>query len=102
MDCSDKIISSIIAGFFVGIFGSMGVFFLTLLKDEYLICRDKRRVLKWLDENSDKNKKWRTTHAIASHVNLTQDRVRFICSIHNKIRNSTGELEDLWAVLKNI
>lgn len=42
--------------------------------------------------------KFRSTRAIASWNNLTEDRVQYICSIHKKIYLSTSEKEDLWSL----
>ena len=63
-------------------------------------CIHKRRVYKWLVENttSDPGEAYRSTRAIASWTNLTEDRVRYICSIHEKIYLSTGPKEDLWSL----
>ncbi len=61
---------------------------------------EKRRVYNWLKDNTsnEEGKRYRSTRAIASWNNLTEDRVRYICSIHEKIYLSTGEREDLWSL----
>ncbi len=63
-------------------------------------CCDKQRVYKWLCKVIPDNneKKFRSTRAIASHNNLTEDRVRYICSRHKIIYLSTGEAEDMWGI----
>ena len=60
----------------------------------------KRRVYKWLLENTtDKDgDRYRSTRAIASWTNLTEDRVRYICSIHSLVYLSTGQQEDMWSL----
>jgi len=62
--------------------------------------RDMRRVMKWLRKNTRdaENERHRSTRAIASYTNLTEDRVRYICSIHEEIYLSTGEKPDMWGV----
>jgi len=61
--------------------------------------KDKRKVYKWLDEFTDENeKRWRSTHAIASHTNLTEDRIRNICSKHKKIIRSDKQKE-AWGII---
>ena len=61
--------------------------------------RDSNRVFRWLQENSDvRRQPFRTTRAIASHNNLTEDRVRFICSHDSRIMLSTGREEDRWSI----
>ncbi len=59
-----------------------------------------RRVYNWLQENTSNKagERLRSTRAIASWNNLTEDRVRYICSIHKKIFLSTGEKEDMWSI----
>ena len=60
----------------------------------------KNRIFKWLKANTsnEAGKRYRSTRAIASWNNLTEDRIRYICSIHHKIYLSTGEKEDLWSI----
>ena len=60
----------------------------------------KRRVYNWLKENTtnEEGNQYRSTRAIASWANLTEDRVRYICSIHKEIYLSTGQKEDMWSL----
>jgi hypothetical protein len=60
----------------------------------------KKRIYNWLKDNtSDKNgNQFRSTRAIASWNNLTEDRVRYICSTHTKIFLLTGKAEDRWSL----
>lgn len=62
--------------------------------------RDARRIHRWLRENSpiEEGRRYRSTRAIASYNNLTEDRVRFLCSQSREIHLSTGEKEDLWSI----
>lgn len=62
--------------------------------------RDKDKVYAWLVQNTsnEPGSEFRSTRAIASWNNLTEDRVRFVCSHHQKIYLSTGENEDMWSV----
>lgn len=61
---------------------------------------EKRRVYKWLKANTkdEDGHRYRSTRAIASWNNLTEDRARYICSIHEKIYLSTGDKEDRWSL----
>jgi len=61
---------------------------------------EKQRVYEWLKANTsnEPGEQFRSTRAIASWNNLTEDRVRYVCSIHNKIFLSTGEKEDMWGI----
>lgn len=60
----------------------------------------KNRIYGWLEKHTsdEKGNQFRSTRAIASWNNLTEDRVRYICSIHNKIFLSTGEKDDRWGL----
>ena len=62
--------------------------------------RDRRRVYRWLEAGTadPAGPAFRSTRSIASYTNLTEDRVRYVCSTHPEIYLSTGETEDLWAV----
>lgn len=60
----------------------------------------KWRIYNWLIKKTENTNsmKFRSTRAIASWNNLTENRVQYICSIHKKIYLSTGEKEDLWSL----
>lgn len=60
----------------------------------------KKRVYSWLLENTkdEDGHRYRSTRSLASWNNLTEDRVRYICSIHEKIYLSTGAREDMWSL----
>ena len=62
--------------------------------------RDGSTIYDWLGENSsDKGGyQFRSTRAISSGTNLTKDRVRYLCSRHDRIFLSTGEKEDRWSI----
>lgn len=61
---------------------------------------EKKRVYDWLKSNtsSEVDSTFRSTRTISSHCNLTEDRVRAICSTHKKIHLSTGQKEDMWSI----
>lgn len=60
----------------------------------------KERLYNWLKNNTrdEEGKQFRSTRAVASWNDLTEDRVRYICSIHEKIFLSTGKKEDRWSL----
>ncbi|KII29732.1 hypothetical protein [Pseudomonas fluorescens] len=61
--------------------------------------RDARRIYNWLKSNSDlEHEPFRSTRAIASHNDLTEDRVRFVCSRDSRIKLSTGKEEGMWSI----
>ena len=61
--------------------------------------RDMKRVLEWM-RSEPQGHQYRSTRAIASFNNLTEDRVRFICSQCQEITMSRGEKEDMWTLNK--
>ncbi|SHM36382.1 hypothetical protein SAMN04488057_101214 [Cyclobacterium lianum] len=70
-------------------------------RQEYLKYCHVKRVVKWLQENTKPKhpEEWRSTRAIASHNNLSEDRIRFICSHSDKIQLNTkdgNESKELW------
>ena len=64
--------------------------------------RESYRIYHWLDKvTSPKDgKRWRSTVAIASHTNLTEDRVRILCSRHKMIIRSSKKNE-VWGIKDN-
>ena len=58
---------------------------------------DTKRVLAWLKSESARFD-YRSTRAISSFNNLTEDRVRYICSRCPEIIMSRGENEDMWTL----
>ena len=90
----------IVVGGVGGAAAGIAVYIVQFLHEKFTECMDSRRIHKWLQENtSDQDgNTFRTTRAIASWNNLTEDRVRYICSIHEKIFLSTGEAEDRWSL----
>ena len=90
----------IIIGAVGGALAGVALWCIQSIKIKYVEFIHKRRVYNWLykETKHKDSKKWRTTRAIASYNYLTEDRVRYICSIHEKIVLSTGEKEDLWGL----
>lgn len=62
--------------------------------------RDQKQIYGWMQNNTTdvKGGRFRSTRAISSWNNLTEDRVRYICSVHPKIFLSTGGKEDMWGL----
>jgi hypothetical protein len=104
MDISFGSSTSIVEGVFIGGAGGaiagITLWVVNLIQKSYLNQQHKNRVYKWLQANT-KNEagfSFRSTLAIASWNNLTEDRVRYICSIHKRIFLSTGHEEDMWSI----
>ena len=90
----------IIIGGFGGAIAGISVWLTQLLQAWVMTRRDRRRVHNWLCEEAKKRgaKPFRSTRAIASWNNLTQDRVRYVCSVDKRIFPSTGDVEDMWGL----
>jgi hypothetical protein len=95
-----KIVEGIIIGAVGGAAAGWTVSFAGYCHRKIVEGIEKRRVYSWLRNNTmDRDgRRFRSTRAIASSNNLTQDRVRYICSLHKEIYASTGEADDLWGV----
>ena len=91
----------------VGIVGGAGAgLTILIVRGLWEICvieMHKKRVYNFLERTTSEEPRmdFRSTKAIASHTNLTMDRVRYICSIHKKIHLSTGEKDDMWSIYGN-
>lgn len=94
------ICEGIIIGGAGGTFAGFSIFLMQLGHEEYKKRRDCNLVYQWLRKNipDSKGHKFRSTRSIASPNNLTEDRVRYICSVDERILLSTGETEDLWGI----
>ena len=113
---SEKIVEGIVIGSAGGAFAGFVIWFFQWSREKITEREHKKRVYSWIYEKTKQPKdltvgdltipKWISTLEIASYTNLTPDRVRRICSIHDKIRSKTekerrkyGELlEDKWAI----
>ena len=95
-DISDGIVIGGAGGAIAG----LTIWIIQSVKEQYYKNKDCKTVYSWLKKNTsrDVGQKFRSTRAIASHNNLTVDRVRYICSIDNRIFLSTGKKDDLWAL----
>ncbi len=83
-----------------GAVAGLTVWLIQLAHTHFTDWRHKTRVYDWLKKEAAEkpSQPFRSTRAIASWNNLTEDRVRYICSHHKSIYLSTGENEDLWCI----
>src|SRR5882762_6006612 len=86
-----------------GAFAGLTVSLVHYIYRKAVECIHGRRVYTWLRGNTkdEEGERYRSTRAIASWNNLTEDRVRYICSLHKKIYLSTGEKEDMWGLYEH-
>ncbi len=90
----------IVIGAVGGALAGLTVWGVGQLQRKWLERLHKYRIYSWLKTNlPDKDaNEYRSTRAIASWNNLNEDRVRYICSIHDDIYLSTGGKEDMWSI----
>ena len=96
----DKVVEGIITGAAGGASAGIILASLKALHEGHLKRRDLKRVVGWLEKVSSPEgaEPWRSTHAIASYTNLTEDRVRYVCSSSEKIVRSSKKKES-WGLL---
>src|ERR1017187_10255583 len=95
-----KIIQGVIIGAFGGAFAGIMNWLFNWLQTKHKEDIDKDKIYNWLSKNipDKEGNEFRSTKTIASYNNLTHDRVRYICSVHDKICESTGKEDNLWGI----
>lgn len=105
----------IVIGSVGGALAGLTVWFVQSLKEKVMTELHKKRVYNWLYKMTKQYEgltagspfAWVSTIEIATYTNLTKDRVRYICSIHKKIRTklekdpsswSDNPMEEKWAI----
>ena len=98
------IVDGIIIGGAGGSIAGLTVWIVQYLHNIVAEKLDRKRVYKWLKTNTtiEPGEQFRSSRAIASWNNLTQERVRHICSIDKRIFLSTGEKEDMWGIYEHV
>ncbi len=98
-----SILDGVVIGGAGGAIAGITVWITQLAQTKILEKRDKGRVYRWLlaKTSNEAGEQFRSTRAIASWTNLTEDRVRYVCSIHHAIFLSTGDREDMWGLFEH-
>jgi len=99
-----SIIDGIVIGGAGGAIAGLTVWLVQFVHDKVAQKLDSNRVFIWLRENTtnEPGSQFRSSRTIASWNNLTQERVRYICSIDKRIFLSTGEKEDMWGIYEHV
>ena len=99
-----SIVDGIVIGGAGGAIAGITVWLVQYVYDKVTQRVESDRVFNWLKNNTtDKpGDQFRSSRAIASWNNLTQDRVRHICSVDKRIFLSTGEKEDMWGIYEHV
>ncbi|TCP22400.1 hypothetical protein EV195_11249 [Tenacibaculum skagerrakense] len=99
--CEETISDGIIIGAVGGAIAGLVIWIADLCRKWILKYCDTKRVENWLKKNTKPNhsKEWRSTRVIASHNNLPEDRVNYICSYSKKIelnKKDGNESDEIW------
>lgn len=94
------LLNGIVIGGVGGAIAGLTVLLVKFAHDKITQKVERDRVYNWLRNNTsnESGNEFRSTRAIASWNNLTEDRVRYICSIDKRIFLSTGERNDMWSI----
>ena len=97
---TETVLDGILIGGAGGAIAGLTVWLVDFLHKKTSEATDKRLVYQWLKSNTrpEEGHQFRSTRAVASWTNLTEERVRHICSIHPKIYLSTGPQPDMWSL----
>lgn len=95
-----SIVDGIVIGAAGGAIAGLTVWLVQHAHDRVVEQRERERVYGWLRDNTsdEGGSNFRSTRAIASHNNLTMDRVRYLASVDERIFMSTGNNEDMWSI----
>ena len=80
------------------------VWIVQYVHDKFTQKIESNRIFNWLKENTsnEPGSQFRSSRAIASWNNLSQERVRQICSVDTRIFLSTGQKEDMWGIYEHV
>ena len=114
--------SSVVFGYWKELFGLVGgvVVMIGFAVKWYLERKHKNLIYKWLYDKTkhlepnavgspDLTYTWPSTEEISSAIDLTEERIKYICTTHNEIQRqeksdlysgNNQELEERWAVRK--
>ena len=95
-----NVVDGIVVGGAGGALAGVTICLLQLAHAKWIEWSDKKRVYAWLRENTENKHGQQSalTREIASWTNLTQDRTRYVCSIHPKVFLVTVTPDERWSV----
>ncbi len=90
----------LLGGIIIAVVAGIVIYIIKDLHKKKVDLSDSEEIYEWLKKNTsdERGNRFRSTRAIASSCNCTEERVRHLCSIHKDIRLSTGEKKDMWAI----
>jgi len=98
------IVDGIVIGGAGGAIAGSTVWLVQYTHDKITQKIEGNKIYRWLKENTanEAGERFRSSRAIASWNNLTQDRARYVCSIDKRIFLSTGDKEDMWGIYEHV
>lgn len=95
-----KLLEGIIIGSVGGGSAGLIIWLVQSIRDKAIKKIECNRIYNWLKSNTtdEIGEEFRSTRDIASWNNLTEDRVRYLCSVSDQIFLNTDEKEDMWGV----
>ncbi|MFA6104120.1 MAG: hypothetical protein WC721_18160 [Victivallaceae bacterium] len=98
----ETIVDGIVIGGAGGAIAGITVWFVQFAHDKVTQKIEGNRIYNWLKANTTselgKGDQFKSTRDIASWNNLTEDRVRCICSIDKRIFLCTEKGDDMWGI----
>lgn len=94
-----SIVEGIIIGGVGGFIAGVAIWLCELARKEFLNWKDTKKVEKFLKGSETP---WRSTRSVAAYNNLTEDRIRFICSYSSKIKLNSAvgnNSDEKWAII---
>lgn len=97
----NTIIDGVVVGSAGGSIAGLTVYLVQYIHNKIMNIVESKRIYTWLLENTsdERGDKHRSTCVIASWNNLTKDRVRYLCSVHESIYlSTTSTKDDMWGL----
>ena len=93
------VLEGIIVGAAGGAIAGLTVWAASYLHERVLERRHRNRIYQWLVENTSREKEpFKSTRTIASWTHLTEDRVRYICSVDKRVFRILDGSSEMWSV----
>jgi len=96
-----KILEGVIIGATGGCLAGISLYAIQYAHQRIRDFLEAKRIRSWLKNNTQKDN-FRSTRTIASWTNLPIERVQYLCSHDNKVKLSTGERDDMWALREKL
>ena len=94
-----NVLEGIIVGAAGGAIAGLTIWVIGHLRERALESSHRKRIYQWLNQNTSFDKDpFKSTRTIASWTHLTEDRVRYICSIDERVLLVLEGSTEMWSV----